>query len=318
MNSIKDDAILGRLKFVSKGDDNKVYEMPIPDLINDDIKNSKAYQTYLAISTRVVILNKARKGIKTPATPKKNVTKKPTSDEFDDEQEDRLTRRRPTAHDDEYVHDDDEKHDDANEEMNDDEVKDDQVMDDAEKVDSEKIEEKKGDIKQAEDDQVGALVFMTQKEKPEVPPSSSSRSLSSNYVIPPQSTPRPTFTIPTPLTTPLPTLPISSEAPSVTISVPDPLPAFLQILSNLESKFEAWTKVDHLEAIEESVQANIINEVKNQLPKFLPKETGSSSKGKTYSKPSSTDKLVNAEEPLHEAEMDVKELSLDDVANEAD
>nr|GFD21021.1 hypothetical protein [Tanacetum cinerariifolium] len=77
---------------------------------------------------------------------KKNVTKKPTSDEFDDEQEDRLTRRRPTdkehsneelcteyeAHDDEYVHDDDEKHDDANEEMNDDEVKDDQVMDDAE------------------------------------------------------------------------------------------------------------------------------------------------------------------------------------------
>ncbi|GJV00872.1 hypothetical protein Tco_1330142, partial [Tanacetum coccineum] len=38
-----------------------------------------------------------------------------------------------------------------------------------------------------------------------------------------------------------------------------------------ERKFEAWTKVDHSEAIEESVQVNIINKVKNQLPKFLPK-----------------------------------------------
>ncbi|GKF53489.1 hypothetical protein Tco_0160399 [Tanacetum coccineum] len=40
---------------------------------------------------------------------------------------------------------------------------------------------------------------------------------------------------------------------------------------DLEIKFEAWTKVDHSKAIEESVQANIINEVKNQLPNFLPK-----------------------------------------------
>ncbi|GJT79728.1 hypothetical protein Tco_1054070 [Tanacetum coccineum] len=39
---------------------------------------------------------------------------------------------------------------------------------------------------------------------------------------------------------------------------------------------------------------------------------------KTQSKPSSTDKPVNAEEPLHEAEMDVEEPILDDVVNEAD
>ncbi|GKB84953.1 retrovirus-related pol polyprotein from transposon TNT 1-94 [Tanacetum coccineum] len=63
-----------RLKFVSKGEDNQVYGMSIPNvMVNDDIKNSKAYQTYLAISTRVVIPKKARKGIKTPSTPKKNL-----------------------------------------------------------------------------------------------------------------------------------------------------------------------------------------------------------------------------------------------------
>ncbi|GJS46109.1 hypothetical protein Tco_0596230 [Tanacetum coccineum] len=83
--------------------------------------------------------------------------------------------------------------------------------------------------------------------------------------------PSPTFTTPTPLTTPLPTPPISSEAPTVTTTVLDPLPAVLQRFSNLESKFEAWTKVDHSEAIDASVQANLIYEVKNQMPKFLPK-----------------------------------------------
>ncbi|GJT24468.1 hypothetical protein Tco_0894405 [Tanacetum coccineum] len=63
MNSIKDDDILGRLKFVRK----------------------------------VVVLKKARKGMKTPATSKKNVTEKPTSDEYDDEHEERLIRRKPTG-----------------------------------------------------------------------------------------------------------------------------------------------------------------------------------------------------------------------------
>ncbi|GKD76198.1 hypothetical protein Tco_1334480, partial [Tanacetum coccineum] len=69
----------------------------------------------------------------------------------------------------------------------------------------------------------------------------------------------------------LPTPPISREAPTVTTIVLDPLPAVLQRFSNLESKFKAWTKVDHFEAIDASVQANLIYDVKNQLPKFLPK-----------------------------------------------
>nr|GEV94705.1 uncharacterized mitochondrial protein AtMg00810-like [Tanacetum cinerariifolium] len=126
MNTIKDDGVLGRLKFVSKGDDNQVYGILIPDvMLNNDIKKSKAYHTYLSIPMGIVVPKKARKGMKTPATPNKKVN------------------------DDEYVHDDDEKHDDTDEEMNDDEnadeLKDDQEMADLEKVDSEKIEEEKVD-----------------------------------------------------------------------------------------------------------------------------------------------------------------------------
>ncbi|GJR86708.1 retrovirus-related pol polyprotein from transposon TNT 1-94 [Tanacetum coccineum] len=61
-----------RLKFISKGEDNQVYGMSIPNvMVNYEIKNSKSYQTYLTISTRVLILKKARNGIKIPATPKK-------------------------------------------------------------------------------------------------------------------------------------------------------------------------------------------------------------------------------------------------------
>ncbi|GJT61792.1 hypothetical protein Tco_1005325 [Tanacetum coccineum] len=84
-------------------------------------------------------------------------------------------------------------------------------------------------------------------------------------VIPEQPTP-PT---PTPLTTPLPAPPIISETPPVTTTVPDPLLAVIQRLTDLERKFEAWTKVDHSKAIEASVQANVINEVKNRLPKVF-------------------------------------------------
>ncbi|GJZ94726.1 retrovirus-related pol polyprotein from transposon TNT 1-94 [Tanacetum coccineum] len=83
-----------------------------------------------------------------------------------------------------FAHDD--EHKELNDDENADELKDDQVMNDAEKVDPKKTEEKNGDIEQVGDDndkdnQVGSLVSMTLKEKPEVPPSSSSHSLLSNY-----------------------------------------------------------------------------------------------------------------------------------------
>ncbi|GKF78677.1 hypothetical protein Tco_0234245, partial [Tanacetum coccineum] len=52
INTIKDDGVLGKLKFISKGELTQVYGMSIPDeMMNDEIKNSVAYQTYLALST---------------------------------------------------------------------------------------------------------------------------------------------------------------------------------------------------------------------------------------------------------------------------
>ncbi|GJU90035.1 hypothetical protein Tco_1302458 [Tanacetum coccineum] len=77
----------------------------------------------------------------------------------------------------------------------------------------------------------------TQKDKPHVPPSSSSLS---------QSTP-----IPTPSTT--------TESPTITTTVHDPLPAVIQRLSDLERKFKAWSKTNHTEALKETVQTNDLN-----------------------------------------------------------
>ncbi|GKA83722.1 integrase, catalytic region, zinc finger, CCHC-type containing protein [Tanacetum coccineum] len=245
-------------------------------------------------------------------------------------------------------------HDDTDEEMNDDEnadeVKDDQVVDDAEKVDSNKTKKEKVDIEQARDDQAN------NDDQAKVDKAEYDQGWALKTLIP------------------LPTPPTLIKAPTITTTVPDPLPAVLQRLSDLERKFESWTKVDHSEAIEESVQANIIKVKNNCLKlydallnsimldeaiasgdvnpdKVLRKrdygddqdpttgsdqrkkkkrkgkdskpskdkvQTGSSSKGKTQSKPSSTNKPVNAEKPLHEAEMNVEEPILDDVVNEAD
>ncbi|GKD24969.1 hypothetical protein Tco_1231183 [Tanacetum coccineum] len=69
IHCIKDDGVLGKLKFVSKGEPAQVYGMTIPYvMINDDIKKSKAYQTYLAISSGIVDLKKERKGMKATTT----------------------------------------------------------------------------------------------------------------------------------------------------------------------------------------------------------------------------------------------------------
>nr|GFC49496.1 hypothetical protein [Tanacetum cinerariifolium] len=72
MHSIKNDIVLGRLKFVAKNEENQVFGMSIPDvMLNNKIQNSKAYQTYLAFSTGVAIPKKARKGTKDIIAPKK-------------------------------------------------------------------------------------------------------------------------------------------------------------------------------------------------------------------------------------------------------
>nr|GEV50076.1 RNA-directed DNA polymerase, eukaryota [Tanacetum cinerariifolium] len=66
----RDDTLLGTLKFVSKTKDYQKYGALIPDgMINQDIKDSKAYKTYLDYATRKVPPKKARK-FKNPASPK--------------------------------------------------------------------------------------------------------------------------------------------------------------------------------------------------------------------------------------------------------
>ncbi|GJW12251.1 hypothetical protein Tco_1578078 [Tanacetum coccineum] len=140
---------------------------------------------------------------------------------------------------------------------------DDRIKNDAEKAEEENdanwepTRDEQAMEDQANDDIVGTLITMSQKEKPKVPPLSSSRSLSSNYDN--------YNTTLIPLTTP----PITSEAPPVTTTIPDPLLVVIQRLDDRESKFEAWTKVDHSKAIEALLQANVINEIKNQLPKVV-------------------------------------------------
>ncbi|GJX78873.1 hypothetical protein Tco_0327022 [Tanacetum coccineum] len=62
LHTIHDDLLLGTLKFVSKIHDYQQYGALIPDnMINQDIKDSKAYKTYYDLATRKDTPNKARK-----------------------------------------------------------------------------------------------------------------------------------------------------------------------------------------------------------------------------------------------------------------
>ncbi|GJU61206.1 hypothetical protein Tco_1243041 [Tanacetum coccineum] len=129
---------------------------------------------------------------------------------------------------------------------------DDHVMVDTKKIVTEKAKEEKADEEQkgdeqaqddqAKDDQVGGSCL-----SPLVDVLVS--------VIPPQTTLIPTLTIP------LPAPPITSEALTIITTVPDLLPTVIQRLLDLERNFETWTKVDHYDAIEAPVQANLINEI---------------------------------------------------------
>ncbi|GJS28744.1 hypothetical protein Tco_0489364 [Tanacetum coccineum] len=172
--------------------------------------------------------------------------------------------------------------------------------------------------------------------------------------------------------TPIPSPPTTTEAQITIVSAPDPSLTVVERLFALEKKVESLSKVDHSEAIKQSVQANIINEVKNQLSKFLLKvvsdfatpkiksivqelkkillekmdktrsfmshekhsdlyngllnsimldesindQSGSSPKGKSQSKSSSTYKSVQAEEIVHEAKMETDQpTDVNDMGN---
>nr|GEX46440.1 hypothetical protein [Tanacetum cinerariifolium] len=72
LHTIRDDSLLGTFKFVSKIEDCQKYGALIPDgMINDNIKLSAAYNTYLDYATGKVPPKKARKFNK-PASPKLN------------------------------------------------------------------------------------------------------------------------------------------------------------------------------------------------------------------------------------------------------
>ncbi|GKA10437.1 hypothetical protein Tco_0689870 [Tanacetum coccineum] len=62
LHTVRDDSLLGTLKFVSKTDDTQKYGALIPDeMINQNIKDSKAYKTYYDFATGKVEPKKSRK-----------------------------------------------------------------------------------------------------------------------------------------------------------------------------------------------------------------------------------------------------------------
>ncbi|GKA16425.1 hypothetical protein Tco_0696172 [Tanacetum coccineum] len=72
LHTIRDDSLLGTLKFVSKTQDYQQYGALIPDdMINQDIKDSNAYKTYYDFATGKVPPKKARKYKKVASPPRK-------------------------------------------------------------------------------------------------------------------------------------------------------------------------------------------------------------------------------------------------------
>ncbi|GJZ11499.1 hypothetical protein Tco_0546258 [Tanacetum coccineum] len=74
IHTIRNDTLLGTLKFVSNRQDYQMYGALIPDeMINQDIKDSKAYKTYLDFDTGKATPKKARK-FKKVASPSKKLS----------------------------------------------------------------------------------------------------------------------------------------------------------------------------------------------------------------------------------------------------
>ncbi|GKE85158.1 hypothetical protein Tco_1558900 [Tanacetum coccineum] len=62
MHTVKDDSVLGSLKFFSKTKESQVYGLTILEVMtNKNIRNSTTYKTYLAFSTGATTPKKARK-----------------------------------------------------------------------------------------------------------------------------------------------------------------------------------------------------------------------------------------------------------------
>ncbi|GJY88397.1 hypothetical protein Tco_0503025 [Tanacetum coccineum] len=74
LHTIRDDTLLGTFKFVSKTQDCQLYGALIPDdMINQDVKDSKAYKTYYDFATRKGTPKKERK-FKKVASPSRKLS----------------------------------------------------------------------------------------------------------------------------------------------------------------------------------------------------------------------------------------------------
>ncbi|GJS32592.1 hypothetical protein Tco_0530974 [Tanacetum coccineum] len=195
----------------------------------------------------------------------------------------------------EIISSDDEKKADDQEKVADEEMKDVEKAEsekteeehvDEEKAEEDKIEEEKADdeqagFDQAQDDQAGFLNVSSETSlvgilkdhtKVEIQSMVDVPVHQENHVV--QRTPLvdTVISMVTEKTTPTPTqTPPTIEAHVTPASESDPSLKFEQRLLELEKKVEVLSKVDHSEAIEESIQANVFNKVKNHLPKLLPK-----------------------------------------------
>ncbi|GJX89830.1 hypothetical protein Tco_0343156, partial [Tanacetum coccineum] len=162
----------------------------------------------------------------------------------------------------------------------------DQEMTDAEKIVAEKLEEEKGEEDQTEEEQANYDQAPENQTKVDIVGTLVTiKSFTNNYNTNTNTTNH-------------------KCASPVTTTIPDPLPAVIQRSDDLERKFDAWTKVDHSEAIEASLQDNVINEVKNQLPKAV--------KELVESRMESTVRNVLQKDPInleqHESQKDVSEI----------
>ncbi|GJU30149.1 hypothetical protein Tco_1173738 [Tanacetum coccineum] len=194
--------------------------------------------------------------------------------------------------DEEYVHINEELYDDVNVEMKDvepnDEGKGDKEMTDIEKLNAEyeEINQEVASAKVQDDVQATTTVeSATQKEKTKAPPSSSSRSVSSNYVIIPEPTVLssiPEITTEAPATTispfippfipipphltPIPT-PTSTEATISTHAVPESKTLFTIHLrvSNLENEVKELRNVDHSTSFLATIKSKVLTVVKEYI-----------------------------------------------------
>ncbi|GJW55386.1 hypothetical protein Tco_0099471 [Tanacetum coccineum] len=71
MHTVRDDSILGTMRFISKFDEYQVYGALLPEgMTNQQMRDSPAYKTYLAFATGAATPKKARR-FKKPASPSK-------------------------------------------------------------------------------------------------------------------------------------------------------------------------------------------------------------------------------------------------------